>query len=494
MKKDGKNIEKVESGTDRRGFLKKSALAFGAIQIIPSHVLFSKPEIKNKAGEIVQMASKVPSDRINLACIGIGNRGEQVINDFDKTGLSNVVALCDVDMGAPHTTAMMEKHSKAKRYTDFRELFDQNDNAFDAAVICTPDFSHFPITMHAMASGKPVYVEKPMARTFQEVELMMKAAQKYGVVTQMGNQGHSEANSFQFKSWVDAGIIKDVHAITCHMNSRRRWHGWDTSMTSYPKPDPIPNTLEWDLWLTTAQHHDYNKDFANGQWRCWYEFGMGALGDWGAHIMDSFHRYLELGLPEEINAVKLEGHNPLFFPQATTLEFKFPKRNEMPPVTVSWYDGLENLPDLPEGYGSSELSADIPAAGTGQIEKRTLNPGKIIYSKDLTFKGGSHGSTLSIIPEEAANDMNSKLPEVPKSTSNHFANFLLAVKGEEEARSRFEVTGPLSQIFSLGVLAQQTNANLKFDRDKKIITNNPKANALLNGAPPRKGWEEYYRI
>lgn len=494
-------MKKVESNKDqsfqeptRRGFLKKGALALGAIHIIPSHVLFSKPEIRNKAGEIVQMASKVPSDRVNLACIGIGNRGEQVINDFDRTGLSNVVALCDVDMGASHTKAIVEKHSKAARFTDFRALFDQNDVQFDAAVICTPDFSHFPITMHALKSGKPVYVEKPLARTFQENELLMQAAQKYGVVTQMGNQGHSEANSFQFKAWKDAGIIKDVTSIACHMNSRRRWHGWDTSMSSFPKSEPIPETLDWDLWLTTAEHHDFNKDFANGQWRCWYEFGMGALGDWGAHIMDSFHRYLELGLPEEINAVKLDGHNPLFFPQATTLDFKFPKRNEMPAVTVTWFDGLDNLPTLPEGYGVSELSADIPAAGTGQIEQRTLNPGKIIYSKELTFKGGSHGSTLSIIPEEAANDMKSSLPEVPKSSSNHFANFLLAVKGEEETRSPFEVTGPLSQVFSLGVLAQQMNTNLKFDRKKKVITNNKVANELLNGTPPRKGWEEYYKL
>ncbi|AFL84744.1 putative dehydrogenase [Belliella baltica DSM 15883] len=488
------NQSKPTEKKDRRDFLKKSALAIGAFHIIPSHVLFSKSEIRNKAGEIVQMASKVPSDRVNLACIGIGNRGEQVINDFGRTGLSNVVALCDVDMGAPHTVNILEKHSKAKRYKDFRVLFNQSEVEFDAAVICTPDFSHFPITMHAMASGKPVYVEKPMARTFQEVELMMKAAKKYGVVTQMGNQGHSEANSFQFKSWVDAGIIKDVHAITCHMNSRRRWHGWDTSNTSYPKAEPIPETLDWDLWLTTAEHHDYNKDFANGQWRCWYEFGMGALGDWGAHIMDSFHRYLDLGLPEEINAVKLDGHNPLFYPQATTLDFKFPKRDEMPAVNVTWYDGLENLPPIPEGYGSSELSDDIPAAGTGQIEKRTLNPGKIIYSKDLTFKGGSHGSTLSIIPEVAANDMKGNLPEVPESSSNHFANFLLACKGEEKTRSPFEISGPLSQIFSLGVLAQQMNTNLKFDRKNKVITNNKVANELLNGTPPRKGWEEYYKI
>jgi len=397
-------------------------------------------------------------------------------------------------MGAAHTVNSMEKFPKAKRFQDFREMFDKSAGEFDAAVVCTPDFSHFPVTMHAMAAGKGVYVEKPLARTFNEIELLMKAADKYKVVTQMGNQGHSEANHFQFKSWVDAGIIKDVEAITCHMNSRRRWHGWDTSMSGYPPAQPIPDTLDWDLWLTTAQHQGYNEDFINGQWRCWYEFGMGALGDWGAHIMDSFHRFLDLGLPYEIDPVKIEGHNPLFYPQATTLAFKFPKRGKMPKLTVTWYDGLDNVPEVPEGYGHSELDADIPAASTGKIQPAKLNPGKIIYGKELTFKGGSHGSTLSIIPEEKAKDMASSLPEVPKSTSNHFANFLLACKGEENTRSPFEVAGPLSQVFTLGTLAQRMNTKLKFNRKKKIITNNKLANQLLVGEPPRKGWEEYYKV
>jgi len=137
-----------------------------------------------------------------------------------------------------------------------------------------------------------------LARTFYECELLMEAARKYRhVVTQMGNQGHSEANYFQFKAWVDAGIIKDVTAITAHMNSPRRWHGWDTDMKSFPATEPIPETLDWYQWLSAAQHHDYNKDFVNGQWRCWYDFGLGALGDWGAHIIDTAHEFLDLGLP-----------------------------------------------------------------------------------------------------------------------------------------------------------------------------------------------------
>jgi hypothetical protein len=278
------------------------------------------------------------------------------------------------------------------------------------------------------------------------------------------------------------------------MNNRRRWHGWDTGMKEFPKGQPIPETLDWDTWLMTAEHHDYHKDYINGQWRCWYDFGMGALGDWGAHIIDTIHEFLDLGLPYEVDPVRIDGHNPLFFPQASTLEFKFPKRNGMPPLTISWYDGQKNVPEVPEGYGVSELDPNIPPPSDGKIQPSKLNPGKIIYGKDLTFKGGSHGRTLSIIPPDAAKDMEGSLPEVPESPSDHFENFVLACRGEEKPRSPFEISAPLSQVFVLGTLAQKLNTKLKFNRKKKQITNNELANQLLSGPPPRKGWEEFYKL
>ena len=433
--------------------------------------------------------------KVNIAYIGIGNRGWDVIQGLERTGLTNVVALCDVDMGARHTENALKKFPNVPRFQDFRQMFDKMGNQIDAVTVSTPDFAHFPITMMAMALGKHVYVEKPMARTFNEVELMMKAAQKYPkVVTQMGNQGHSEGNYFQFKSWVEAGIIKDVTSVVAHMNSARRWHGWDTNIKSFPAAETAPSTLDWNLWQMATQGHEYNKDFVNGQWRCWYDFGMGALGDWGAHLIDTAHQFLDLGLPYEVNPVKLEGHNNFFYPMSTTLSFKFPKRASMPPVEVMWYDGVNNLPPIPAGYGVSTLDPNIPPPSNGALQPVKLNPGKIIYSKELTFKGGSHGSTLSIIPEEKAKDMASKLPTVPRSTSNHFKNFLLACQGQEQTRSPFSVAGPLSQVFCLGVLAQWTNTKLEFDREKKIITNNKKANELLQGPPPRKGWEQYYKV
>jgi hypothetical protein len=374
-------------------------------------------------------------------------------------------------------------------------MFDKMGKEIEAVSVGVPDHAHFPITMMALDLGKHVYVEKPMARTFHEVQLMMDAAAKRPqLVTQMGNQGHSEANYFQFKAWKEAGIIKDVTAISAHMNSSRRWHAWDPATAKLPPAEPVPATLDWDTWLGVTQQHNYNHEFVNGQWRCWYDFGMGALGDWGAHLIDTAHEFLDLGLPYEVSMLKAEGHNSFFYPQSSTILFRFPARGEMPPVDITWYDGVNNLPPIPAGYGVMGLDPNIPPPSNGALQPVKINPGKIIYSKELTFKGGSHGSTLSIIPESKAKDMASRLPVVPVSPSNHHANFLKACKGEEKTRSSFAIAGPLSQVFALGVMAQKMNTTLSFDRTKLKITNNRIANQLLTGLPPRKGWEQYYRV
>jgi len=472
----------------RRSFL-KNALLLSAATTLPT--IWTKASGNNAPAAGLAKAG----ERVNLACIGIGNRGGEDVRSLYETGLCNIVALCDVDMGAPHTLEVLKQFPNVPRFQDFRKMFDKMGNQIEAVSVGVPDHSHFPITMLALSLGKHVYVEKPMARTFNEVELMMKAAKKHDkVVTQMGNQGHSEANYFQFKAWTEAGIIKNVTAITAHMNSARRWHGWDTNIKDFPPAQPIPGTLDWDVWSGVVKQHNYNKDFINGQWRCWYDFGMGALGDWGAHIIDTAHQFLNLGLPYEVSMLKAEGHNPFFYPMASTILFRFPERDKMPPLDITWYDGVNNIPTLPEGYGVSKLDPNIPATSVGKIKSGKLSPGKIIYSKELTFKGGSHGSTLSIIPDEKAKEMAPKLPEVSESPSNHWANFLKTCKGEEKTRSPFEIAGPLSQVFNLGVLAQFLDTKLIFDRKTKQITNNKLANQMLVGAPPRKGWEQYYKV
>ncbi len=479
-------MKKETHNPSRRNFLKATG-ALGAFTILPSAGLFGQNRVS-------------ANDKVNLAVIGIGNRGDNVRHSIVGTGLVNVVALCDVDMESSHTYRSRWQHGlaqppagqsdevqphKAKGYTDFRVMFDEMADEIDAVLIATPDHSHFAACMLAVSLGIHVYVEKPMAHTFGQCERLIQiAAKNPGVVTQVGNQGFSGANYFQFKAWQEAGIIKDITRITAHMNNRRRWHGWGESVAAYPE-EPMLDGLEWEQWHdTVAANRPFSKRLHPAEWRSWYEFGCGCFGDWGPHILDSAHHFLKLGMPETIKAVFIDGPNPadLVFPQATTIQFDFPARGPgLPACEVTWYDGTENKP---------VLEAEYTDDGEPQVRNR---PGKILYSKDLVFAGGSHGSALQIVPREKFRDMRNSLPSFPQRTSNHHTNFLLACKGEETARSPFSIAGPLSQVFCLGILAQRFGRDLKFDADTKRITNHSAAQALLDPAP-RKGWEEFYRL
>ena len=434
--------------------------------------------------------------KVNVALIGIGHRGAENAAQVRKTGLANVIALCDVNMGAKHTRKVMDMFPEAKRYQDFRKLFDEMAPQLDAVFVSTPDFSHFPIAMRAIKEKISVYCEKPMARTFTENALLIEAAKRNpDVVTQMGNQGHSGENYFQFKAWQEAGLIRDVTRIDAHMNNSRRWHVLDPNITKFPEAEPVPGTMDWDIWQMQTMYHDYSQWFDEGNWRCWYDFGMGALGDWGAHILDTCHEFLKLGLPYEVGMLNTEGHNDYFFPMSSTIRFRFPRRGRMPSCDVTWYDGIGNYPEFPEGYGKSE-AADVPTVAGQAYQAQKINPGKIIYARDYIFKGSSHSAPLHIVPEELEKQLKAegKLPEVPESPSNHYENFLKAVMGLEKTRSPFETTGVLCQVMNLGVIAQRLNTTFHFDALSGQITDNDFANALLTGIPPRKGWEDYYKL
>lgn len=477
-------MKKTYKNFSRRDFLKSTTVA-GVFTVLPSYVALGN-----------QSSSGVgPNGKVNLAAIGIGNQGGNDVGSLHSSGHCNIVAVCDVDLKGKHCAKTLEKHPEAKTFTDFRKMFDEMADEIDAVLIATPDHSHFAATMLAMSLGKHVFVEKPLAHTFGQSERLIQMAQKHpDVVTQMGNQGHSGGNFFQFKAYREAGLIKDVTRITAYMNRGRRWHGWGETVSEYPE-DPMPDGLAWDQWhdVVDAQR-PYSKRLHPQEWRSWYEFGSGAFGDWGPHILDTAHRFLELGLPERISADDLQGVNDanLVFPQASTIRFSFPERGaDLPACDVTWYDGTQNHPEVEEELG--ELVKDPE---TGEESRKPLNvkaPGSIMYSKDLVFQRASHGSTMSILPKEKFMDMRRSLPTFPQKNSNHYENFLLACKGEEEARSPFSVSGPLTQVFNLGILAQRFGGELQFDRKTKQITNNSVANEFLDPAP-RAGWEEFYKL
>jgi predicted dehydrogenase len=412
-----------------------------------------------------------------VAVVGIGNRGNRVLKSLSG-GMTNIVALCDADLGAGHTVGSLKAHPDAKQYQDFRVMFDEMGDEIDAVGIATPDHSHFCIAMHAMALGKHVYVEKPLAHDFQQCELLMKMAEKSGVVTQMGNQGHSGPNYFQWKTYTEEGVIKNVNKIMAYMNKDRRWYPWG-DIQAYPD-QPVPETMDWNVWLATAEEHPFSGKLHPGDWRGWYDYGTGVFGDWGAHLLDTAHEFLHLGLPEKVEAVMLKEPNDLIYPKGSVIRFSFPARGSEPPVTLDWYDGQGNQPER------------IPEMGENE---RFEIAGKIIQTTDGdVWKGGSHSAVVTLRPVEKWKDIREDLPEFDQGKgTNHFKNFLKACKGEEETRSPFRVAAPLSQVFTLGCLSQRFGGAFEFDREKKQIIGNDAANALLS-PPPRKGWEEYYRM
>lgn len=465
---------KRQSVLRRRTFLKGSlaASAVSPFFIIPAHAAPKSDQSKKND-------SVPPSEKVNLAIIGCTQQGGSIGKGAIGTGLVNVVALCDVEES--RTGSFKQQSPDAKVYNDFRKMFDEMGDKIDACTAGVPDHSHFPVAMRAMSEGVSVYVEKPLAHTFEECELMMAAEKKYKVACQMGNQGHSGGQRLQFEAWVKAGIIKNVRKVDACMNNARRWHPWG-NVADFPPEEKMPEGMNWEVWTGTAPMHAYNSKFDKGNWRGWYEYGNGAFGDWGPHTLDTIHRFLELGLPFEVRADKLEGKNDFIYPMASTIAFEFAARGEgMPAMAINWYDGVKNQMPRPK-----ELEA----------ERKMPSCGKIMYTDDLVFMGGTHSDALRIIPENKMKEMSDKLPKIEKGATNqdHMKNFLYAAMGKEECNSKFAVSGPLTQMFMLGCIAQRLGGTLKFDTTKKCITNNERANQLLKGHAPRKGWEEYYKL
>ncbi|MEM6260092.1 MAG: Gfo/Idh/MocA family oxidoreductase [Planctomycetota bacterium] len=476
-------MKKRPASQRRRDFLKTGALvAAGAAW--PG----------TTAAASTQRRPRLPaSERVNVAIVGIGGKGVNNRQMLQRTGMCNVVALCDVDLVSDRTRGARiangdlepdagedpSKHvlirPKAPVFKDFRVMFDQMAGQIDAVVISTPDHTHFPIAMASMALGKHIWVEKPLARTFGECQRLMEMAKRSGVVTQVGNQGHSSANLTQFKAWTEAGVIKDVTRIDAYMTRGRRWHGWGEAVTEYPS-EPMPGGLDWETWTGPAAMHPFSKKLHPANWRCWFDYGCGAMGDWGPHILDTCHRFLDLGLPTAVTAEKWEGANKLVYPQASTLRFDFPERRGMPACAVRWFDGRGNNPVI--GPGLREDAIDL------------TRPGKIIYGKDRVFHGYSHSSTLNLV-SDAADE--TQLPGYEEDVPNHWQNFLLACKGEAEANAPIRVAGPLTQALCLGMLCQRFGGTLEFDDKTGQIINHDQANALLDPLP-RKGWEQYYKL
>lgn len=412
--------------------------------------------------------------KIRAAQIGVFHRGGDVLRIFNQRHSDQIEFKAFADLLFLSPDSQMKDFPGVPCFRDYREMFEQMHDQIDAVIIATPDHAHFPMSMHAMLLGKHVYVEKPMAQNVYECRLLDKTARQCGVVTQMGNQGHSDAGTLQFGQWVEAGLIKNVKRIDAWMTKSRRWHGW--TLTEYPDEIP-PIGYDWDLWLCRRPFRPHSDKLTDGNWRCWYDFGCGAMGDWGAHVLDAIHRYLKLGAPYEISTT-LIGPSPLYYPQGSVITMKFKARPGMPPVELKWYDGLGNLPPKPAGY-----------------PKDLVPIGSMVYLDKGVVTGTSSGANyhFEMNPELEKLEKEGALPKPKANLSNHYQNFLNACQGIEPANSSFDVAAPLAEMMCLGCIGQRFGGTLLYDAEAMKITNHPEADRMLKGPDVRDGWDTYDR-
>ncbi|MBN2325971.1 MAG: Gfo/Idh/MocA family oxidoreductase [Candidatus Omnitrophica bacterium] len=426
-----------------------------------SSILFLSPQVLGKEG------AAPPSDRLSIAVIGCGGRGD---HNLKKCENEAVIALADVD--DERAAKAFNRYESIPKYKDFRIMLDKHSQV-DAVLISTPDHTHTVAAMNAIQRGKHVYVEKPLAHTIYEVRQLMKAAEQNNVITQLGNQGHSHNDIRKICEWIwgDAiGPVKQVHA----------WYERPYG-DGKPRPDdqpPVPETMEWDLWLGPAAHRPYHPVYAPGKWRSWADFGTGVLGDWVCHILDPAFWALKLHAPERIIAHNGDlDYSPERFPLQSDIDFYFPKRSDMPPVKVTWT------------YGKK---IEIPQLQDVELNDWNRQAGAIFIGEKGCIVHGSHGGGgARLLPKSLAEEVGNLqeiIPRVEGSQEGHHQEWIRACKEGRPAVSDFSYGGPLSEIALLGVIATQHNEHeLQWDAKAMQFKENASANEKLIPTY-RKGW------
>ncbi|HEX7859390.1 MAG TPA: Gfo/Idh/MocA family oxidoreductase [Verrucomicrobiae bacterium] len=444
--------------TSRRLFLSKSSAALASISFLPGSILGLN-------------GATPPSEKLNIAAVGIGGQGGA---DLDQMKSENIVALVDVD--SRRAKATHEKFPNARRFEDFRKMFDAMDKEIDAVLVATPDHTHAVAAMRAIKLKKHVYCEKPLAHSIYEVRELMRAAREEKVVTQLGNQGHSYDSMRVFREWVEDGAIgtvREVHAMCGAVYSEM------DKVDEVKKGQPIPEGLNWDLWLGPVKERPYHSAYVPGMWRRWSAFGTGVIGDWTCHVVDPVFWTLNLGAPTTVQVVDTGDWNPErhgeTFPKRTIVNYEFPARGSRPAVKLTWYDGAAH-PPRPEEISEAEKEK-FPQTGALVIGDK----GKIIY--------GSHGAGRPTILNKDQMATVSKEPRRLAKVSNHYKEWIDCCKTGKPAGSDFSYGGPLTEIALIGVIAMHFKGEkLQWDSARGRFTNNRKANQFLK-PDFRRGWK-----
>jgi predicted dehydrogenase len=437
----------------RRDFVGSVASASAAFTIVPRHVLGGP-------------GYTAPSDKLNIACIGVGGMGE---NDVKGVSSQNIYALCDVDLKSAEDT--FRKYPAARKYRDYREMLDLEQKNIDAVTITIPDHSHAAATMMALRLNKNVYCQKPLARTLTEVRTVKAMAAKTKVATQMGNQGHTGEGVRTMREWVEAGVIGTVREVQ-YWTNRPIWpQGLDRPLELYAPP----LTMDWNLWLGPAAERPYNPAYAPFRWRGWWDFGTGALGDMACHGMDAAYWILDLGYPERIMPESTELYLESA-PKSSRVEYQFPAKANRPAVKVVWRDG-DLRPPKPQGL--PETMAWPPADIGGQLW----------IGDDGAMIAGMYGEDPVLLDPKRDAEVRANPPvKVYPRSKGVYDEWIDACKGGPPALSTFDGhAGALTEMVLLGVLAIRAGQTLELNASTGAVTNMTLPERWVT-PEYRKGW------
>ncbi len=443
----------------RREFIRKAAIGGIGLTIVPSTVMGKT------------FGHTAPSDKLNIAGIGVGGMGRRNLTNM-KT--ENIVALCDVDWN--YAAKTFADYPKAKQFKDWRIMFDKLGKSIDAIMVATPDHTHACVTAHAITMGKHAYVQKPLTHSVYESRLLTKLAKKHKVATQMGNQGNSFDWCRQVAEWVQAGVIGDVYEAHCWTDRPI----WPQGLSEPNGKSPVPATLDWDLFIGPAVKRPYDPAYTPWNWRGFWDFGTGALGDMACHIMDPLYWALDLKYPVSVEASSTLA-NLYSPPQAQKITYKFPARPakgkvNMPELTVYWYDG-GLLPDRPKELKAGEMLGDS-------------NGGIILIGTKGKIMTGCYGMNPTLLPISKMADFKQPEPTIQRvkggngniwATDAHEQDWIRACKespeNRREASSNFQFSGPFNEMVVMGVLATRFSGlkglhrELKWDGENMKFTN-----------------------
>ncbi len=452
---------------NRRHFIYTSALAAGALAAsLPAYAARAK--------------FKSPNEKLDIA--GIGTAGKGAV-DLEGVSGENIVALCDVD--SDKLAAAAKKYPGARLYSDYRIMIEK-EKSIDAVTVSVPDHHHAPAAMRAIQAGKHVYCQKPLTHTVWEARQLTLAARKHGVATQMGNQGHAGAGVRELCEMIWAGAIGPVREVHCWTDRAKGW--WPQGRARPSGSDPVPANLDWDLWLGPAPKRPYldlwpadmrghilemaGHVYHPFSWRGWWDFGCGAVGDMGCHVMDGADWALKLGAPTSVELVSSSARMPEMPPDSSILRYQFPARGDMPACMVMWYDSAQKPPR------PSELEA-------AQLE----NNGSLFIGEKGKIICGIYGEKPRLLPESTMADYSRPSPTIPRAPGDDpYLEWIRACKGGPAAGSNFDVSGPFSEWVLLGNLPLRLGKKIEWDSAKLRVTNVPEAEELIKSTY-RHGWK-----